>query len=287
MFCSFGFETDLRSYTLGQVFCQQIFDHWSVVPGDPLDKNVILHPLEPSPPLALARDFMVKTRRRKGLSEVSTISFAYANIHSPWLDTMVCVVSGCECQEILGRFHAAAIGTSRGQLGRTIVNYTMTAHTSPFFPSSHPILNFDSHSHHRSSSKTDHCMLTISFFCVSSIYKRKLHFSWVCSIYTNSLFSLSRPISSLAACRSSGFNSHHSLPVSFSHFRTSRTEYLGGSYAGTGTNFALCAFSSSSNELSSSFAAVFLAAAGFPLFEVTEDGGLGLPADVLRSLFTA
>jgi U5 small nuclear ribonucleoprotein component len=66
---SFGFETDLRSYTLGQVFCQQIFDHWSVVPGDPLDKNVILHPLEPSPPLALARDFMVKTRRRKGLSE--------------------------------------------------------------------------------------------------------------------------------------------------------------------------------------------------------------------------
>jgi U5 small nuclear ribonucleoprotein component len=66
---SFGFETDLRSYTLGQVFCQQVFDHWSVVPGDPLDKNVILHPLEPSPPLALARDFMVKTRRRKGLSE--------------------------------------------------------------------------------------------------------------------------------------------------------------------------------------------------------------------------
>lgn len=70
---SFGFETDLRSYTLGQVFCQQIFDHWSVVPGDPLDKNVILHPLEPSPPLALARDFMVKTRRRKGLSEVCEI----------------------------------------------------------------------------------------------------------------------------------------------------------------------------------------------------------------------
>jgi U5 small nuclear ribonucleoprotein component len=66
---AFGFETDLRSYTLGQVFCQQVFDHWSVVPGDPLDRNVILHPLEPSPPLALARDFMVKTRRRKGLIE--------------------------------------------------------------------------------------------------------------------------------------------------------------------------------------------------------------------------
>mmetsp|Transcript_54008 Transcript_54008/g.106623 ORF Transcript_54008/g.106623 Transcript_54008/m.106623 type:complete len:978 (+) Transcript_54008:101-3034(+) len=66
---SFGFETDLRSYSLGQAFCQQVFDHWAVVPGDPLDRNVILHLLEPSPPLALARDFMVKSRRRKGLSE--------------------------------------------------------------------------------------------------------------------------------------------------------------------------------------------------------------------------
>lgn len=71
---SFGFETDLRSYTLGQAFCQQIFDHWAVVPGDPLDRNVILHPLEPSPPMALARDFMVKTRRRKGLSEDVSIN---------------------------------------------------------------------------------------------------------------------------------------------------------------------------------------------------------------------
>ena len=71
---SFGFESDLRSYTLGQAFCQQIFDHWSVVPGDPLDRNVILHPLEPSPPLALARDFMVKTRRRKGLSDDVSIN---------------------------------------------------------------------------------------------------------------------------------------------------------------------------------------------------------------------
>lgn len=73
MFLSFGFETDLRSYSLGQAFCSQVFDHWSVVPGDPLDRNVILHLLEPSPPLALARDFMVKTRRRKGLSEVGDL----------------------------------------------------------------------------------------------------------------------------------------------------------------------------------------------------------------------
>ncbi|CAG8752590.1 5108_t:CDS:2, partial [Dentiscutata heterogama] len=40
-----------------------------IVPGDPLDKSIVLRPLEPSPAQHLARDFMVKTRRRKGLSE--------------------------------------------------------------------------------------------------------------------------------------------------------------------------------------------------------------------------
>ena len=44
---------------------QSTFDHWAIVPGDPLDKNIILTPLEASPAPALARDFMVKTRRRK------------------------------------------------------------------------------------------------------------------------------------------------------------------------------------------------------------------------------
>jgi len=66
---SFGFETDLRLSTQGLAFPQQVFDHWSLVPGDPLDKSVTLRPLEPSPAHALARDFMVKTRRRKGLPE--------------------------------------------------------------------------------------------------------------------------------------------------------------------------------------------------------------------------
>lgn len=28
---SFGFETDLRTHTQGQAFCQQIFDHWQVI----------------------------------------------------------------------------------------------------------------------------------------------------------------------------------------------------------------------------------------------------------------
>jgi len=66
---SFGFETDLRSHTQGQAFCLSVFDHWQIVPGDPLDKSIILRPLEPSPPPHLAREFMIKTRRRKGLSE--------------------------------------------------------------------------------------------------------------------------------------------------------------------------------------------------------------------------
>ena len=71
---SFGFETDLRVHTQGQAFGLQVFDHWAVVPGDPLDKSIVLRPLEPSPPPHLAREFMVKTRRRKGLSEDFSIT---------------------------------------------------------------------------------------------------------------------------------------------------------------------------------------------------------------------
>ena len=44
------------------------------MPGDPLDKEVKLRPLEPAPPQAMARDLMLKTRRRKGLSEDVTIA---------------------------------------------------------------------------------------------------------------------------------------------------------------------------------------------------------------------
>ena len=71
---SFGFETDLRYHTQGQSFCLSVFDHWHVVPGDPLDKSIVLRPLEPAPVPHLAREFMVKTRRRKGMSEDVTIS---------------------------------------------------------------------------------------------------------------------------------------------------------------------------------------------------------------------
>ncbi len=46
-----------------------VFDRWSVVPGDPLDKDAKTRPLEMAGAMATARDFVLKTRRRKGLSE--------------------------------------------------------------------------------------------------------------------------------------------------------------------------------------------------------------------------
>ncbi|VIO91369.1 Uncharacterized protein BM_BM13732 [Brugia malayi] len=66
---SFGFETDLRTHTQGQAFCLAVFSHWQIVPGDPLDKSIVIRPLELQPAPHLAREFMIKTRRRKGLSE--------------------------------------------------------------------------------------------------------------------------------------------------------------------------------------------------------------------------
>jgi U5 small nuclear ribonucleoprotein component len=45
---SFGFETDLRTHTIGSAMVLQMFSHWAVAPGDPLDKTIQLRPLEPS-----------------------------------------------------------------------------------------------------------------------------------------------------------------------------------------------------------------------------------------------
>ncbi|KCV71541.1 elongation factor 2 [Fonticula alba] len=70
---SFGFETDLRVNTQGAAFCLQLFDHWRVVPGNPLDETQNVLPLEVATATQLARDFMIKTRRRKGLSEDASI----------------------------------------------------------------------------------------------------------------------------------------------------------------------------------------------------------------------
>ncbi|GAO51234.1 P-loop containing nucleoside triphosphate hydrolase protein [Saitoella complicata NRRL Y-17804] len=78
-----GFETDLRTQTQGQAFCQQVFDQrWQIVPGDPLDKNIVLRPLEPATAQHLARDFMIKTRRRKGLSEDVSVA-KYFDVDDP------------------------------------------------------------------------------------------------------------------------------------------------------------------------------------------------------------
>ena len=66
---SFGFETDIRTTTAGQAFVMTWFDGYNIMPGDPLDRTIKLIPLEPSPPPSLAREAMIKTRRRKGLIE--------------------------------------------------------------------------------------------------------------------------------------------------------------------------------------------------------------------------
>ena len=72
----FGFETDIRTATLGQAMILSMFSHWSVLPGDPLDKSIKLKVLEPSAVPHLARELMIKTRRRKGLlEEVSVAKF--------------------------------------------------------------------------------------------------------------------------------------------------------------------------------------------------------------------
>lgn len=66
---SFGFETDLRIHTQGQAMLALVFERWEVVPGDPLDRSVRVRPLEMASAQQTARDFVLKTRRRKGLSE--------------------------------------------------------------------------------------------------------------------------------------------------------------------------------------------------------------------------
>jgi elongation factor 2 len=56
---SFGFTADLRSNTGGQAFPQCVFDHWQILPGDPLDQA------SNSKPYQICQD----TKKRKGLKE--------------------------------------------------------------------------------------------------------------------------------------------------------------------------------------------------------------------------
>mmetsp|Transcript_33541 Transcript_33541/g.32994 ORF Transcript_33541/g.32994 Transcript_33541/m.32994 type:complete len:80 (+) Transcript_33541:1106-1345(+) len=43
------------------------FNKWALAPGDPLDRSIQIKVLEPSEVSSLAREFMIKTRRRKGM----------------------------------------------------------------------------------------------------------------------------------------------------------------------------------------------------------------------------
>lgn len=65
---SIGLDTDLRLYTQGQAMGMLEFARWDIVPGDPLDQDCPLPAMKPVPRNSLARDFVMKTRRRKGLS---------------------------------------------------------------------------------------------------------------------------------------------------------------------------------------------------------------------------
>jgi U5 small nuclear ribonucleoprotein component len=71
---SFGLEVDICRRTAGQAFPLSFFEPWDIVPGDPLDGSFRLKPLEPSPAFALGREFVVKTRRRKGLPDDVDVS---------------------------------------------------------------------------------------------------------------------------------------------------------------------------------------------------------------------
>jgi len=98
----------LRTATQGQAFCLQIFDHWSIVPvsgvagkpsglgwltwdadfcvvGDPTDASVLLRRWSRRG-AALARDLVLKTRRRKGLGDRSPCP-------STWTTSLLCVFS--------------------------------------------------------------------------------------------------------------------------------------------------------------------------------------------------
>lgn len=66
---SFGLETQIRMATHGQCFPLFRFHSWDVVPGDPYDNHVHVGPLEPAQGHELSRDFVLKTRFRKGLSQ--------------------------------------------------------------------------------------------------------------------------------------------------------------------------------------------------------------------------
>merc|ERR1712080_433804 len=63
---SFGFTADLRSNTGGQAFPQCVFDHWQVMPGDPLDAG--------TKPNEVVEDCKKRKGLKPGNPDVITIS---------------------------------------------------------------------------------------------------------------------------------------------------------------------------------------------------------------------
>ncbi|RYP80493.1 hypothetical protein DL769_002432 [Monosporascus sp. CRB-8-3] len=85
---SFGFETDVRIQTQGQASVSLVFDRWQKVPGDPLDRDAVIKPLQAADARATARDFVLKTRRRKGLAEdVSVAKFLEPEFYQSLLES--------------------------------------------------------------------------------------------------------------------------------------------------------------------------------------------------------
>lgn len=83
-----GLETDIRLHTQGQAMCFLLFNNWEVVPGDPLDTECELPNLKPVPTKSLARDFVLKTRRRKGLTgEPNLLKYVEAEVYQKLKDS--------------------------------------------------------------------------------------------------------------------------------------------------------------------------------------------------------
>lgn len=84
---SIGFETDLRLSTQGQAMCFLDFKKWDIVPGNPLDEDCDLPQLKPVPYESTARDFVLKTRKRKGLTgEPSLKKYVEAELYAKLKD---------------------------------------------------------------------------------------------------------------------------------------------------------------------------------------------------------
>eukprot|EP01015_Nassula_variabilis_P017126 TRINITY_DN2668_c0_g1_i2.p2 TRINITY_DN2668_c0_g1~~TRINITY_DN2668_c0_g1_i2.p2 ORF type:complete len:188 (+),score=17.61 TRINITY_DN2668_c0_g1_i2:356-919(+) len=64
---TFGFSSRLRQYTSGKAFCQYLFDRWSLVEGNPLEKD------------SKAYQIVMSVRKRKGFEESMPELYRYSD----------------------------------------------------------------------------------------------------------------------------------------------------------------------------------------------------------------